>query len=249
MGYINGLHTEIDGAVRVQIQDPHTDIFDAYLVNEISTSKLASDALVNTRSIELESGHGFVVDDVIYINGLYKARVITVNTNTITVNQPLNKTFLAQNVVVRATSNMRVDGSATQKIFKIQPPLGTAFDIYSMKINMRSTADMDDSKFGGITALTNGLMFRVKKSNSLYNNLFSARINSEFQLRCEEVIYETKAPAGEYGMTAEYSFVKKGVAVRLDGDIGQALEAIVYDNLSVAGMTYLACVAKGHIVQ
>ena len=242
-------HCKADGAVRVQVQDATDLIHDAYFVNEISTSTLAADAVVDTRTIVLTAGHGFVTGEVIYINGLYKARVLTVVTNTLTVNQPINANFPAGTAVYRMSSNMNVDGSSGRKIFKIAPPNGVIFGIYSFKINMRSSADMDDTKFGGITALTCGLMFRVKKSATEYNNLFSARVNSEFQLRCEEVIYETKAPSGEFGMTMEYSFIKKGVAARIDGSLGQELQAIVYDNLSVAGVTFLSCVAKGQVVQ
>jgi len=248
MATINERHTEPDGALRVQLQDPNTEIFDAFLVQELGMSKLAAPAVVNTRTITLEVGHGFVVGNVIYINGLYKARVLSVATNVLTVNQPLNQSFPADTLVYRMSSAMNVNGSVTPKIFRVAPPPGYSFDLYSLRLNLRSTADMDDSKFGGIPALTNGLMFRVKKSNEAYNNLFSVRINSEFQLRCEEVVYETKAPAGEYGLTTEYSFIKKGVAVRLNGNIGQALEVIVFDDLSVSGITFLSCVTRGHIV-
>lgn len=58
----------------------------------------------------------------------------------------------------------------------------------------------------------------------------------------------TKAPSGSYGMTFEINFEEKyGAAIRLDGDVGEQLQAIVQDDLT--GLTTMEASVTGHLAE
>jgi hypothetical protein len=238
----------------VAIQDQHSDIIDVYLCRELGDIILASDAVVNTRTVELVAGHGMQTGDVLCIkNGIWYQGRVTVNGNIITVNQPFNKTYPLGTQAKRTSSALNVDGSVTPVLFKAYPPLSLKWDITRMLGVIRDDAAMDDGKFGAIVnGLANGVMFRIKKTAERYNNLFNARTNGEFAIRAYDVQYTdaTLGPSGQYGLRFRRSFNgfdKNGVVVRLDGMKGEELQVIVQDNLS--SLTYFSIVIQGHVVE
>jgi len=127
------------------------------------------------------------------------------------------------------------------------------WDITRMLGVIRDDAAMDDGKFGAIVnGLTNGVMFRIKKTAERYNNLFNARTNAEFAIRTYDVQYTdaTLGPSGQYGLRFRRSFNgfdKNGVVVRLDGMKGEELQVIVQDDLR--SLAYFSIVIQGHVVE
>ena len=67
---------------------------------------------------------------------------------------------------------------------------------------MGHTADSDDAKYGGITALTNGFM--IRKENSVKYNLGVFKANRDYKLYNAEVKPTEKAPAGSYGTEIKF---------------------------------------------
>lgn len=252
------VETGLVGAVKnldVAVQDQHSDIVDVYMCTFLNAVTLASAATVNTRTVTLEAGHGFVVGDVLCMkNGTwYQGRVINVATNVITVNQPFNETFPIGFVGNRTNSNMAVNGSVTPVTFTMRPPEGKKWDITRLLMVIRDDAAMDDGKFGAITGgLAVGTMFRVKKSATQYNNLFNARTNGEFAIRAYDVQYTdaTLGPSGQYGLRVRRSFNgydKNGVVIRLKGDGVEEFQIVVQDDLT--SLAYFQAVIQGHVVE
>jgi hypothetical protein len=231
------------------IRDQHSNIVSPYLVRELSNTTLAAEALVDTSTCTLAAGHGFVADDALVIKGIFIARVLSVVGNNLTLNQRFNMTFPAGTAVYRTSPDMVVDGSTTPIIFRTEAVPGQKFDLYKVRLAFRGTVDMDDAKFASLTALAKGVIFRTKQSDARYNNYFSARSNSEFQLR-GLISYNAKAPSGSYGMAFEYSIREdQGVSIRLDGNKDQRFEIIIQDKLDGGTLTYMQGTVFGHVVE
>jgi len=107
---------------------------------------------------------------------------------------------------------------------------------------------MDDAKFGGITALSKGIVVRVK--DGYMKNIFYARSNNDLREQTFDVVYADKAPAGQYGLGCRRTFngqEKNGVTIRLDGSSNDQLQIYLQDNLT--GLTKMSIIAQGHVVE
>jgi hypothetical protein len=239
--------SNVDTPLDVLPQDDHAFAVQAYLVREISSTTLAADLPIDSASVTVAAGHGFTVGDVFVIQGYFQSRVIAVNTNVLTLNQRSNAAYSSGTAVKRTQSNMNVNGSSTPVVFGLESVAGRKFDLYSLKMAFRGTADMDDAKFASLTALSKGVIFRARFSPMRYNNYFNARDNTEFHLR-GTLTYNAKAPSGSYGSIFTFNLKDDhGVALRLDYDAGTRIEVIVQDDLSA--LTFMAATVAGHVVE
>jgi hypothetical protein len=104
---------------------------------------------------------------------------------------------------------------------------------------------MDDSLFGGITALTNGVVLR--QNNGVMTNIWNVKSNGEFGLLCFDTFETSKAPAGSFGFRFRNTYAgqaKHGVTLRLEP--GDTLEVLIQDDLT--DLEDFAMMAQGHVV-
>lgn len=239
--------------IDVSIQDQSTEIVDLYMIDidDAITPTVTEPASIDDKVITVDATTGITAGDAINIseNGrTFQAIVFTVTDTTITFNAPLDMDITADAVVEVGKWNMAVDGSTVNKIYRVTPPAGATWDIVRITIGMTATTAMDDSTFGPLTALTNGVVLRVVDSYT--KNIFVVSDNGGFAERCYDADYPTKVPSGIYAFRARRTFGgqdKNGVVVRLSA--GDSLEFIVQDDLSDATFTKFACVVQGHVVQ
>lgn len=250
------VETGLIGSVKsldVTLQDQHSPIVEGFFAEELASTTVISGGVVDTRSITVAAGHGFVgfttaPGEVLVFKGYYIGRVLTVATNTLTVDMPFNISIPAGTIVYRGSTNMLVDGSTTPHIFKFESVAGRKFDIRGVRAVFRSATAMDYTKFGGATALTSPVVFRKKLSVDRYNDIAAIRNNGELEL-VFSLKNSDRAPSGEYGMLAEYqSSDTRGVIFRLDGNKGEELQFVIYANLT-SGNTYFRAAVYGHVVE
>lgn len=240
-------------AIDVAIQDQTTEIIDLYMVNldDAVEPTVTATADIDDKMIEVDATTGITAGDAINIseNGrTFQAIVSTFDATSITFNAPLDMPVTADAVVQVGKWNMVVDGSTAPKIYRVTPPVGATWDIVRLTIGMTATTAMDDSTFGPLTALTNGVVLRVV--NGQTKNIFVVSDNGGLAERCYDATYPAKVPAGIYAFRAIRTFGgqdKNGVVVRLQE--GDSLEFIIQDDLSDATFTKFACVVQGHAVQ
>lgn len=236
--------------IPVEIQDQYSETIDLYLCQKYLTTNPTSSILLESRSIDLDSVSGIIAGDCIDIseNGkTFQALVQSVVGSTVNFNCPSDQAFTSSAVVKLGKWNMNVNGSITPVIYNISPPAGVQWDINRIIIGILDDTAMDDSKFGGISSLTNGLVFRIK--DGYYKNLFVVNDNGGFRERSFDAQYLDKAPAGYYGFGCRKTFNgqdKSGVTLRIDGDDGDELQIIIQDDLT--NLNKLTCVAQGHTV-
>ncbi len=234
------------------LQDQTSRIVDRFLTRQLGTATLASPLAFEDRTIDLVSGHGFVVGNMIELESTdgnsYQSRVTVVSGDTITVAEPINTTYDTDTTVRRVTQSANVDGSTTPVVFSACPPDGVHWDVNILSINILDGTEMDDGKFGGIPALTNGVVFRTVNHDN--NNIFNALDNGCFLRHCDVWEYTDKAPAGVYGFNAQRHFngqTGDGVSRRLDGELCGEIQAVVADDLT--GLTRFWIIVRGHVVE
>lgn len=245
---------ELNGGLAVNIQDQHSLALNLTFIQSQGVTTLVNDVNVENTELTLTSSAGFVAGNVIglfnpsgifYFGGQVGAPVGAV----ITLDTPIDKVFESSNTtVIRAVRNMAVNGAVTTQIFQIGPVgVGTSVELDITRIMgyLQDGTVMDDAKFGGISALTNGIVLR--QNNGVISNLWNAKSNGDLNLLAFDFAYTERAPAGSFGARFRNSYAgqhKRGVSIRLEpGDI---LEVLIQDDLTDLEAFYM--MAQGHVV-
>ena len=196
-----GHQREID----VHIQSQTSQLFRYFLMNEQKTNiTLTSVITMDDEIVNVSPGHGFVAAAGEYIvvrsGDLFtQMKVTDVNTNAITVEMPIASDFPGTSTVIRGNINMNIDGNAVPTDFKFTfPGAQIPIDLSTIILTMQHGANVpDDGKFGGLTALSEGIYFRQINGNRV--NLGNYINNQAFKDVGASVEYTSKAPAGTNG--------------------------------------------------
>lgn len=230
----------------VNIQDQTTEPINDYFLQSISNFSLVVDTGVSGTTnliftFTAAVGHLLIVGkelillDVASDRSLY-AVVVGVAGDDITIDRPIDHDFKSVSTLGRiTTSQMNVAGSqASPQIFSVRAG-SIPQDFTKFKITMTDNSAMDDEKFGGLAALTNGLVFRI--NNSFQKTIFTFKKNGDFA-QYGATKYPDKVPAGTFAFNASLDFGgqnQRGVVLRIsDTDV---LQWIVTDDLS-AGASF-----------
>ena len=242
-----------NGNVEVVLQDQVTEPIDALFAQSISNFTISADTTASSATslnydFAATAGHGIITGDEILLldtvgDRALQAVVTNVVTNTITIDRPIDHIYPSASTLGRiVTTEMAVDGSSTPQIFTVRAGT-TPIDFTRFILTMLDGTAMDDGKFGGLTALANGLVFRI--CNGFQKTVFNFKTNSDIKQFCYDLQYSDKAPAGEFGLSARISFAgqeKHGVAIRVSDD--SVIQWVVQDDLTE--LISLKGSAQGH---
>lgn len=244
------------GCLAVCIQDQVTETIDALFNQSVSNFTLSADTTASTETtlnyvFTATGGHGIIVGNEILLldvvgDRALQAVVVVVATNTITIDRPIDNVYPSATTLGRiVTSEMAVVGSlAAPQIYTFRAGVD-AVDVTRLILTMLDGTAMDDGLFGGIPALTNGLILRI--FNGLHKTIFNFKTNLDIKQFCYDLTYSSKAPAGQFGLAARISFGgqdKHGVVLRVSGT--DVIQWIVQDDLT--GLISLVNSAEGHKV-
>jgi len=229
---------ESNGAMPVNIQDQTSDLFMGTMARAIgSPMTLASTTVKDSYQVTLTAGHTFTAGDCMLIvcrKHEFLGKVLSVAGNVITLDSPLDCEYLASSsLVFEIQKNMNVNGSV--RPVKYEVALGETsdveIDIYEIRFKLFDNSAMDESRFGGMTALTRGVVLRVERADGTIKNYFNAKSNGMFSLYCDNNQYDTKAPSGQYSVEFKWKVSRdQGVAIRLSA--GDKFVLIVQDDLT-----------------
>lgn len=196
---------------------------------------LASNSTIATYTLVMTAGHSFSNGDEIRLtegSNVFRGKVLNVATNTLTLDTPLDFAYTTACVVNEVVTNMNVNGSVTPQNFGLYlPATFPPIDISGFRVNMIDNTAMDDGTFGGIAALTRGVVLRVNRSNGTKKNLGNAKTNSDLSMMIDNIKYSDKAPAGTYGVQFEAKLKEAtGSVIRLYPS--DSIEIIVQDDLT-----------------
>jgi hypothetical protein len=250
-------------ASAVFVQDQTSDLLDVPFLKERTQAVLAQDVTAGDTVINLEAGHGATAGEILEMaeSGttiFIQARVLDVNVNAITIDQPANQDYaIANTIIVLSSDDMLVSGSlASPQIFSILPLQNQAGDMVRIILDIRGPGGMDFSKFGSDAALTNGCVLRVKKADGTFKNIFNWKNNGEFINRAFDFDFLVNTGNNQRAFVARRTFGgqgKNGVVIRLEGSNNEELQILIQDELTkgVGGNTNteFRVIAQGHEIQ
>jgi hypothetical protein len=153
----------------------------------------------------------------------------------VTMDRPIGNDYTTAADIAEVTTNMAVSGTlAAPEIFEIDPPEGVVWQFTRIMASITDNASMDDSRFGGIAALTNGVTLRATTTAGRTIVFANWKSNYDMKLDMFDVAYSDKSPAGFYGLNTRWTFTKSEVVAELDGDASpvQKLEVLIQDDLT-----------------
>lgn len=242
---------DAEGALDTIAQDPHTEAVDLYFTREDATPTLTAPIAVDALVLAVDSNTNVTDGDAITIMegvNFFQSLVISSTANSITMTTPCDRAFTVAASVSVGPWNLAVDGSGTPQVFEACPPPGVDFDLYRITLSGlgAADADMDGTTFLSIEdGITNGFLLRQVNGQSKNLGLFVNNLGLEelgFTLK-----FVTANKHAQEGMIASKSFRdRNGVSVRLIGEDGDCIRAVVRDNL--ASESLLAVIIHGHLV-
>lgn len=250
-----GSHVEPGGtnySINTHNAHVHTELVNRHFLDFDSATESPSVAIVSGDTVILVADTtGLVVGGHIVIRDAssnihehhFNITAVVVNTS-VTVNRPIDIAYTTSAVLEVVIMNMNVVGSlAVPLVYEVKPPSNEVWHINRVIISITDNAAMDDSLFGGIAALTNGVVLR---DNSTVNHTITNWLSNQHMIEdMYDITYALKAPAGSYGLRGRFTFTKNDVVIRLDGSIGDTLEILIQDNL--AALSTFTMKAQGHI--
>jgi len=244
----------------VNVQDQTTEIIDLHLSRIIQELVITTNTSIDDTTVTITSDAEPTDGNAVCFKegtAFYQGQILSHSANAsnwdIVLDTPLDFAFTTAGGCSERTENMNVNGSATPVIFSVSPAnltAGTKWDITRFLISITDATAMDDGKFGGAAALTNGIVFR--KVDGITKNIFNAKTNGDLAAHMYDVTYipDTLGPAGLYGLRGRRSFSgqdKNGVVVRLSADTNDEFQCIIQDDLT--GLDSFQVIAQGHIVE
>jgi hypothetical protein len=242
---------ESNGAIPVNIQDQTSEIIDLYLMTPKDTLFLASTVALHADSVILP-GAAVVAGDYLCFMGetrYSQIKVLSRTVDTVRLATQIDFPYTPADTIYVGEHDAAVNGSVTRQEYCIKPPRGVKWDITRITIHIEDGTVMDDGKFGGITALTKGVVFRL--CDGYCKNLFTIASNGEFAERFDFREYVEKPPSGTgYAMNARRNFAgqqNNGVTIRLNGATADLFKVIIQDNLT--GLDHFHINIQGHVVE
>ena len=213
-----------------------------------TTTTLTAQANSGDIDVDVVSAASFSIGDQVFLNSeLFHFHITDITANNVQLDHPLDNTLPIGTLMTKITNNMAVVGSlASPQSFKVKPPVDPP-EIWQLTRIIPVMIDgtpMDDGKFGGIPALTNGAVLRAYR-NGISRTGAIWKTNGDMALDMYNLDYTDKAPAGEYGMRGRWTFTNAEFIVELDGATGDYAEILIQDDNSANTGYYIK--AQGRI--
>lgn len=214
-------------------------------------STLSAPTSVGDTTIAVVSGTGFSAGQVIAIkdsgNNTRFSVITNVVSNTITLDSSVDIVLASGSTVevVLVDLQSTAGSLASPKIYILEPPTNEVWHILRLIFSMTHAAAADLSKFGSITALTNGILVRTN-INGAIQNIANWKSNNDIKQAMYDVEFTDRAGGGSpYGTSGRFTLGKLGVALKLDGATGDKIEVLVQDDIT--GLGFLGFNGQGHI--
>lgn len=244
-----------DTALAIIATDQTTPALDLRFLEELNVTTIAADTAVEDTSFTATVSHGIVVGNIIEIaegSVFIQAEVLSVATDLIGIDTPINHAYLSGAVLIVSNKNMNVVGTiSSPRIFSITPGPGQKGDITRVIISIQDSTAMDFSTFGGIASgVLNGCVIRMKKENGDFTNLFNWKTNGDFIITAFDHVFQSKIGGGLHSFVCRSTWAgqsKRGVTLRVDNTLGEEIQVLVQDDLS--SLSLMGMAAQGHELQ
>lgn len=157
--------------------------------------------------------------------------------------QPRHGKYFSKHLINGSDGNMNIDGSVTPVDFTLSPPSGKKY-IISLVMLVMEDGLMTYNTFGGITALINGVRFRVTESG-IQRDLLDYTIKDNFDF------YELSASAGMETRNTDvlicsWKFIRAGTVLELKNLTSDNFKVTIQDDLT--DISKFVCILQGYEV-
>lgn len=224
------------GAMNIHVKHVHTRPISSFFhrhVGAVETLTVAS--AKNANQITVSNAAAWAVDDRLDItNGgdsePTEPEIIAIAANLITLDRPLNNAWPIGSNVQKIDENMNV---VAPQSFRVTVPIDESWHVETIILNMVMSTDGDDTKFGDLDRLTNGVVIRSYDGvTDSYYTFTNWKDNSEIAFNMETQ-YNPKTGGGKFGFNGIGQILgRTGAVPELRGQEGDYLELLVQDDLS-----------------
>jgi hypothetical protein len=222
------------------IENPHEKIVNEHFHRHIGTATTLAVAVTQgDTSITVADSTGFLVGDEIQIvNGVIEVTFPTITVIAgplITLDKPIDNSFdIGDTVEVVGTDLSATAGTLAAPIsYKVEPTVGEEWAIARVLITMTFSTAGDDSKFGDIAALANGVTIKFYDGIAgTYRTITNWKTNGDVIHDGYDATYNDKAGGGLFGFVSRWTFERIGAEPKIHGDHGDYLEVLIQDNLT-----------------
>lgn len=260
-------------ALKITIQDQHTEIIDLKLSKELDTITILNDYSIGDQTIDIETTwfvpvalnitwHTICLKDINWGSflqtQLLSVTLITWNQYTVKLDMPLDFAYWTTTDWCIATTNLAVDWSVTSQIFNVSPYwlLNTIeWDINRIMFSFWGTwvtlqdPQPDDSDFWVWPVLTNWIVLR--HTNWVTKNIFNAKANWDLRGRCWwDLTYVPASKTWLYAVHGRRTFnwqEKNWVTIRMWAVEWDEIQIIIQDDLT--NMTNIQVIVQWQVVQ
>ena len=204
-------------------------------------------------SVVIDDATGFLVGSYVFVteNGSVNKeevnhnQVTAVATNTLTLDGPLSNDYSTDAVVEIVEPNIASTAGTlgSPVAYEAGPHGNQVWHLDRILLSMRCSTSPDDSKFGNLAALTNGVVLQYVRDDVVLA-VSNWKSNDDMVDDMFDITYTTKAGAGDHGVRGRYTFIKAGWMMRLDGALNERVQILVQDDITLLVNMHMK--AQGH---
>ena len=154
---------------------------------------------------------------------------LKVDAEVVVMAEPRPGLRVAEFLRASGSPDLNVDGSSTQVTFSAAPPAGKKWFIHTISLVLEDTS-INFSKFGGRSALANGIEFRVKEAGLAEGSLGVFKKNGDFYIFTSDITFESAA-TDIFAFSANIKVIT-GTTFELTDANSDIFKVIVSDNLT-----------------
>ena len=236
--------SSLDGSLDFHDADTHTRPLNLNVLRCTGNTTNPATNLVAgvTFSFDVSAGDGinYPVGTTISFSevGLVETVIYTITAqlvDTITLDMPVGVSYTTAAIIEECIADMSSAAGTigSPQIYEIAPPAGQIWHLYRFITSIVHTTAADDSRFGNLAALTNGVILRRMLGGGEIATFTNWKSNGDLAGDMFNVDYTDKAGAGNFGTRARASIkIGTGAILKLDGDAGDSVEIVIQDDLT-----------------
>lgn len=227
-----------DDPLPIQIMDNRHELVNfSFHVNNGASTTLSAESAQGATFIDVVDATGFSAGDIldIGVEDSTHAEITSIASNRLTLDRPLDHIHPSGEIVFVIIRNLATTlGSLSSPIsYMAQPKVGFKWHVNTLIVSLVHSSAGDDSKFGSISALTNGVILRGYHADTgKYHTFTNWKRNQDMLLDVSEMIYSSKSGGGLYGTHGNWLLRSIGVSVELNGTEGDFLEILIQDDIT-----------------
>lgn len=243
-------------SINVHEPDIHDKFIDRFFhrhVDPTTTLTVAVPAGGGTNTITVADSTGFAVTDYVHLNTTSFETthpvIVDITGLVFTLDRRLDNAHeigdTIQKAIVDLSSLAGTTAAPVEYFIGPEPGTTAVWDITRLLIEMTHDSAGDLGKFGGITALLNGVFIRVR-NNGEYRTLTNWKTNGDIAVDMYDVTFSSRSGGqGAFGTNARITLAEMGAIAKLKGVNDDQIEIYVQDDLS--DLVSFRLKAQGHL--